>query len=373
MKIDDFKLEAFFCRHEFSSPYLLCCSDCETMSVQELLALEPGARESFFTCRLGYGASPGDPELVAEIAKTYEKVDEGGVLEFAGAQEAIFNFMNTALDKGDHIITMFPAYQSTYEVCRAIGCQVSRWELVQDSRGWVADTDDLAKLIRANTKVIAVNSPNNPTGFTLSAKQVGEIARLASKHGIKVFSDEVYSGLEPPEKRPVSFADVYENAFSLNVFSKAYGLAGLRIGWVASQNKPFLNSMLGFKYYTSICSAVPSQKLAIVAIKHREEIFAKNRKIIRDNLCYSDKFFEKYRGLFIYNRPMAGPIAFHRLKQAGPVDEFCGDLLRRKGVLLAPGLLFDKKGNYFRMGYGRRNFAAALDIMDEYCGSINFF
>ncbi|MDR0499057.1 MAG: hypothetical protein LBH03_04900 [Holophagales bacterium] len=124
--------------------------------------------------------------------------------------------------------------------------------------------------------------------------------------------------------------------------------------------------MLGFKYYTTICSAVPSQKLAIIAVKNRGKLFARNRKIINENLLYSDQFFKKHKDLFQYNRPMAGPIAFHRLKISQSVHDFCDGLVRQKGVLLAPGTLFDKEGGYFRMGYGRENFKTCLDMLDNY-------
>jgi aspartate/methionine/tyrosine aminotransferase len=363
----DFALELFFGKYEFTAPYLLCCSDCESMTISDLLAFEPGAREGLLESWLGYSESPGDPELLMEIAKTYKSVDERGVLEFAGAQEAIFNFMNNALEPGDHMISMFPAYQSTYEICRAIGCEVSKWELVQTESGWTIDTNNLEALVKPNTKVIAVCSPNNPTGYRLSAEQNAAVTGIARKHRLMVFSDEVYRGLE--ENEPDSFADIYENAFSLNVMSKAYGLAGLRIGWLASQNKEFLKKMLNFKYYNSICGAVPSQKLAAVAVKHREKLFAKNRRIISENLLYSDEFFKKHERLFQYNRPMAGPIAFHRLRN-GNIKEFCDDLVNKKGVLLAYGTLFDKDGGYFRMGYGRENFKTCLDLLDEYVSSI---
>ena len=364
MKIDEFKLELFFGKHEFTAPHLLCCSDCESMPLEELLSLEPGAKEEFLGSWLGYSESPGDPELLAEISKTYKRIDERGLLEFAGAQEAIFIFLNIALEKGDHMITMFPAYQSTYEICRAIGCEISNWELVQTANGWTIDIDSLAKLIRPNTKIIALCSPNNPTGFCFSQEQNEAIANLARKHGLIVFSDEVYRGLA--EDEPASFADIYENAFSLNVMSKAYGLAGLRIGWLASQNRQFLEKMLGFKYYTSICSAVPSQKLALIAVKHRDKLLTRNRNIINENLSYSDKFFQKHSALFQYNRPAAGPIAFHNLKSPQPVSDFCDELVRHKGVLLAPGPLFEKEGNYFRMGYGRKTFKTCMDLLDMY-------
>ncbi|MCL1992244.1 MAG: aminotransferase class I/II-fold pyridoxal phosphate-dependent enzyme [Spirochaetes bacterium] len=368
MKISEFKLETYFGKHEFTAPHLLCCSDCESMSIEELLSFEPGSKAAFLESRLGYSESSGDPALLAEIAKTYERVDERGVLEFAGAQEAIFVFFNTVLEKGDHVICMFPAYQSTYELCRAIGAEVSYWELQPaggSGGGWSIDTDRLAALVKPNTKVIAVCSPNNPTGFCLSAEQSAEIARIAEKHGLIVFSDEVYRGLA--EAEPPSFADIYENAFSLNVMSKSYGLAGLRVGWLACQNRGLLQKMLGLKYYTTICSAVPSQKLAAVAVRHREKIFARNRAIIAGNLLYADGFFQRYAGVLQNNRPMSGPIAFHRLNLPGlSASAFCDALVKKKGVLLAPGSLFDMDDGYFRMGYGRKNFTEALDLLDEY-------
>jgi len=366
MKIADFKLEVFFNEHEFSAPYLLCCSDCETMSIEELLAFEPGAKEDFLACPLGYSETRGDPELLYEISTTYKTVNEDGVLEFVGAQEAIFVFMNVALKKGDHMITMFPAYQSIYEICNALGCEVSRWNLIRQEKGWAVDIDDLAGLIRPNTKVIAVNSPNNPTGFTLSDEQIKQIADLAAKHGVMVLSDEVYSGLELPSDRAVPFADVYDNAFSLNVLSKAYGLPGLRIGWLATRNKAILSKMQNFKHYTTICSPIPSQRLSIIAVKHREGIFARNRRIISDNLQLSDIFFEKHGGFFTYNRPMAGPIAFHRLNSGRTAREFCEELRKKEGVLLAHGELFDFDGSFFRMGYGRKSFKTALELLDKF-------
>ena len=364
MKITEFKLESFFGKYEFNAQYLLCCSDCESMSLEELLSLEPDAKELFLKAHLGYSESPGDPELQEEVSKTYNNIESQGVLEFAGAQEAIFCFMNTVLEKGDHMITMFPAYQSTYEICNVIGCEVSYWKLRQTENGWIIDTDDLKRIIKPNTKVIALCSPNNPTGYSLSEEQNEAITAMARKNGILVFSDEVYRGLA--ESEPESFADIYENAFSLNVLSKAYGLAGLRIGWLASQNKPLLEKILNYKFYTSICSAVPSQKLAIIAVRNREKLLARNRKIIGENLSYAEQFFKRHDEIFQNNVPMAGPIAFHKLLKQKSVTDFCDDLVRRKGVLLAPGNLFDMDGNYFRMGYGRKSFKTSLDKLGEY-------
>lgn len=367
MQLDEFKLEVYFDKYEFTAPHLLCQSDCEAMSIEELLALEPGAREAFLKSWLGYTRAQGSPELRGEIAKLYGHVDEEGILVHVGAQEAIFNFMNTMLNPGDHVIVMTPAYQSLFEVARAIGCQISKWELEQGSEGWTLDLARLKKLVQPNTKVIVVNSPNNPTGYTLSAEEMAEIAALARQRGIYVFCDEVYKGLELDGKKRGWFADLYEDAVSLGVMSKSYGLAGLRIGWIATQNKEIYGKMARFKHYTTICSSGPAEFLSTVALRHGKELLDRNYAIIADNLQAAKEFFASYSDLFVNNEPMAGPVAFHRLKIDRPVADFCHDLVSKKGVLLLPADMYLFPGNYFRMGYGRKDFKRSLAVMAEYC------
>ena len=162
MKINDFKLECYFGKYEFTAPYLLTQSDCESMSTRDLLALEPGAQEKYLSQWLGYTETWGDPELREIIAGLYKTMTKDNVLIFHGAQEAIFGYMNVMLDPGDHMIAMFPNYQSAYEVANAVpGCELSKWYLKDDGEKWTVDFDALEALIRPNTKLIAINSPNN--------------------------------------------------------------------------------------------------------------------------------------------------------------------------------------------------------------------
>ena len=135
MRIQNFKLERFFAKYEFTAPYLLCSSDCESFSVKELLDLEEGSEEGLKKLWLGYTESQGSPELREEIVKLYKTIKPEDVIVFSGAEEGIFIFMNVLLQKGDHVIVQFPAYQSLYEIAKSIGCEVTNWAM-NDKNNW---------------------------------------------------------------------------------------------------------------------------------------------------------------------------------------------------------------------------------------------
>ena len=162
MRLEDFKLEDFFAKYEFNVKYLLCSSDCESFTVNELLKLEDSAEKNLKNHWLGYTESLGHPELRKEISKLYHKVDYNDVIVFAGAEEGIFIFMNVFLNKGDHIIVQYPAYQSLFEVALAIGCEVTKW-YIHDETNWELDTTFLLDNIKENTKCIVLNLPHSPT------------------------------------------------------------------------------------------------------------------------------------------------------------------------------------------------------------------
>jgi aspartate/methionine/tyrosine aminotransferase len=253
MRLNPFKLERYFAKHEFSAPYLLCSSDCESMKLQDLLALDPGAAERFESLWLGYTESLGHPELREAISTLYEQVAADQVLVHAGAEEAIFNFMNATLGPGDHIIVQAPYYQSLGEVARNIGAEVSTWQ-GDPRRAWQLDLEALEAALTARTKVVAVNFPHNPTGFLPTAEFARGLSALSAEYGFMIFSDEVYRGLElDPSDRLPSFADLNDRAVSIGVMSKTYGLAGLRIGWVATRNGRVFDELAAFKDYTTIC------------------------------------------------------------------------------------------------------------------------
>lgn len=366
MKINDFKLEVYFGKYEFTAPYLLTQSDCESMSINDLLSYEEGSREKFLNVWLGYTEVPGNPELRKIISGLYTTMKPENIIVHAGAQEPIFNFMNVLLDKGDHIISQFPIYQSLFEVAKAIGCEVSKWHIEQKDNGWTIDINQLEKLIKPNTKLIVLNSPNNPTGYTLKEEEIEAIVEIAKKHDIYVFCDEVYKGIELDGIKRPWLADCYEKGISLGVMSKAYGLPGLRIGWLATKDLDLIERLIKMKHYTSICSSGPSEFLSIVALKHSDEILRRNLNIIQENLKIAEEFFNRHKRLFLFNRPMAGPIGFIKMNINIPIDEFCDNLVSEKGILLLPSSVYSFPGQYFRMGFGRKSFAESLAKFEEY-------
>ncbi len=365
MKLPPFKLERYFARYEFTAKYLLSSSDCESMTIQELLALEDGSSERFFEQWLGYTESPGSPLLRQEISRIYETISPDQVLVHSGAEEAIFLFMQAVLEPGDHLIVHWPCYQSLFEIAQSIGCQVSRWEAREDHH-WELDLDELGKLIKPNTRVIVINTPHNPTGYLMSKADYQAVHQLAESRGILLFSDEVYRESEYlPDDRLSAACDLGNQGISLGVMSKTYGLAGLRIGWIATKNGDIYQKIARLKDYTTICNSAPSEFLATLALRHRAKLADRSLGLIKVNLKILEVFFLRYQELFSWQRPKAGPIAFPRLIGEN-VERFCDRLVNTAGVLLLPGSVYGHPGNHFRIGFGRKNLPDSLSRLESF-------
>jgi aspartate/methionine/tyrosine aminotransferase len=366
MKLEPFTLERFFARHEFQAEHLLCASDCETYTIAELLAMEPGAAEAFASLRLGYTETTGNPELRREISGLYHGITADDILVFAGAEEAIFIFMNAVLNAGDHLIVHSPCYPSLAAVAAGNGCEVTRWEAAQED-GWEPNLEFLERSGKAATRALVVNFPHNPSGYLPGRDFFERLLSLAAAKGWLVFSDEVYRFLEyKPENRLPAACEVYENGVSLGVMSKAFGLAGLRLGWVACRNRDILKKMAELKDYTTICTAAPSEFLASLALRHHDTILNRNRELIAGNLDLLRAFMRQNSKCFSWQEPLAGPVAFPCVNFAQASDDFCADLLKNQGVLLAPGRLFAAGVAHVRIGFGRRDFQAGLQRLEAY-------
>lgn len=365
MNLSPFKLERFFAKYEFNTKYLLCSSDCEAMSVAELLALEEGAAEKFQHVWLGYTESQGSPALRAEICRLYEMMQPEDILVHTGAQEAIFLFMFAAFKQYDHVIVHSPAYQSLAEVARAAGCDVSPWR-AREENGWSLDLDELRHLMRTNTRAIIVNTPHNPTGYLMSRADYEALHKFAKTNKLLLFSDEVYreSEYDAAARLPAA-CDLGDYAISLGVTSKTYGLAGLRTGWIATKNRKIYEKMASLKDYTTICNSAPSEFLAEVAMRSRQKLIERNLGIIKQNLAVIDDLFSHHADLFSWVRPQAGSMGFPRYL-GGNVETFCDDLVKKAGVLLLPGSVYDDSRNHFRLGLGRKNLPEAVEKLEEY-------
>ena len=368
MRIADFALERYFARWEFQARYLLCASDVQGYGMIELLDLaDDETRGLWEGLHLGYTESTGHPLLRREIASLYETVEPDEVLTFAGAEEAIFCLLNVSLEPGDHAIVTWPGYQSLYEVARATGADVTLHEL-READGWALDFDRLRRQLTPATRLIVVNVPHNPTGMLPDRATFDALVELADEAGARLLVDEVYRGLEMDvaDRLPAG-ADAARGGVSLGVMSKAYALAGLRIGWLASHDRELLARVAASKDYTTICSAAPSEILSIVALRARDEVLARSRRIVAANLERLDGFFEDWADRFTWVRPRGGSIGFPRLTVPGvAIDDWAADLVESEGVLLLPGSQFGYPGNHFRMGFGRTNLPEALGRLEAH-------
>ena len=370
MNIAPFKLERYFAKYEFNTEYLLCSSDCEAMSIADLLALEEGSAEKFQNTWLGYTESQGSPTLRKEIAKIYETMRPEEILVHTGAEEAIYLFMHAVLEKNDHVIIHAPHYQSLSEVAVSIGCETCAWQ-AREENGWALDVNELKDLVQLNTKAIIINTPHNPTGYLMSRPDFEAVNKFAQENNLLLFCDEVYRESEyDPELRLSAGCDMGEHAVSLGVTSKTYGLAGLRIGWIATKNKKIYQSMASLKDYTTICNSAPSEFLAEVALRNRQKLVTRNLDIIKSNLALMDEFIIQHSSLFTWVRPIAGSMGFPKFLK-GDIEDFCDNLVRKAGVLLLPGTMYDDSGNHFRIGLGRKNLPQAVERLEEYLSSLS--
>ncbi|MFD8708072.1 aminotransferase class I/II-fold pyridoxal phosphate-dependent enzyme [Kitasatospora sp. NPDC059648] len=370
-RLPDFRLETYFTRWEFTARHHLTASDAQTMTMAELLALAgPEDREAWDNLALGYTETFGDPGLRRAIAGMYEHVEADDVICFGGAQEGINLAMQVLLEPGDHAVVLTPNYQSAETIPLSL-CEVTGVAL-DERQDWALDLDAVEAALRPNTKVLSVNFPNNPTGTLIPAADFARLAGLCEERGIRLFSDEVYRGLERDRGRTLpQAADLSATALSLNVTSKSLGLPGLRIGWIACRDRVLRTRLERAKHYTTICNSAPSEVLARIAITARERILARNRGIIAENLPAFDAFFAEFPELFEWRAPQGGCVAYPRYLGPDGVEDFCTALVEQAGVLLMPASMFRSDltptpTDRFRIGVGRRDPGPALEAFADW-------
>jgi aspartate/methionine/tyrosine aminotransferase len=364
----DFALEVHFSKWEFAAKHHLTASDAQSLSINDLLTLaSPKDRERFMNLHLGYTETFGAPSLRNVIASTYETVRPANILCFAGAEEAIYVAMKVLLRPDDHCIVVTPNYQAAETVPLSI-CDVTGVAL-DEGNNWAFDIDRVKAALCPNTKLISINFPNNPTGAIASHEAIEALVDLCRERGIWLFSDEVYRLIErAPELRLPQITDIYERGLSLNVMSKAYGLPGLRLGWIPCQDREMLVKFERYKHFLSICNSAPSEVLAEIALKAREDVLARNRKIVRDNIALLDDFFADFTDLFDWREPDGGCVAFIRYKGADGVEAFTTRLVEEAGVLFLPSSIYRSElgpvpADRFRVGFGRYGMAEGLSAM----------
>jgi aspartate/methionine/tyrosine aminotransferase len=372
MQIRPFELERYFATYEFTVERLLSASDCESLSLAELLVeADDEARAMWESLSLGYTESQGHPVLRAEVADLYEAIRPEEVL-VAAPEEAIFIAMNSLLQPGDHVIVVHPAYQSLYSLAEALGCRVTRWPLAQEGDGWHLDMAYLDDHLTRDTKLIVINFPHNPTGHIISHDEHDHIVAKAQACGAYIFSDEMYRMLEmDPAQRLPSLCDLYVRGITLSGLSKAYGLPGLRIGWLATHDAALMRQFVTWHDYTTICNSAPSEVLGIIALRAGHALLGRSLDLVRSNLRVATAYFGQREAFFRWLPPMGGSVAFPGWQVAGvSVSDFCRGALESQSLMIVPGGAFDFTGEHFRVGLGRADFAAALGKLEAYLADL---
>jgi aspartate/methionine/tyrosine aminotransferase len=367
MKIEPFALERWMTRHELNARYNIAESGILPLRLVDLLGWLPEDErqtilDRLLEMRLDYCEAVGTHELRSLIAATYAGCGPDNILVTAGAIEANFLLFNALLDAGDHVIAPYPAYQQLYSVPRALGCEVSLWNVGPES-GYRHDVDALARLVRPNTRLIVVNTPHNPTGSVLSPEGARRVYALAESVGARVMGDEVYRWLTVPGGDPIA-PPMFEQGpggISVGTMSKPFGLPGLRIGWMAAPTD-VVSACWAMRDYVSLSPGKLNDFIAQLALRHRERIIERNTGIVTANLATVADWIARRAGFLSWTPPRGGLLALLRYELALSSLELADTLATEHGVMLVPGSAFGCE-HHLRIGLGQdpEVFRAGLD------------
>jgi len=365
MDMEPFKLERYFAKYEFCTRYLLSSSDCDGYPLQYVLdCADERERALWDNLTLGYTDSPGSLFFREAIAAQYQTISPDEVVA-ASPGEINFSLMNILLSAGDEAICIAPAYQSLYQVARDLGCVVKPWTLPENLAEF--SPESLEELITPKTKLLIINFPHNPTGFIPTRAQFERIAAIADRHGLFIFSDEMYHQLVyNPEDAIPAMCDIYDNSLSLWGMAKTFGMAGVRLGWAAGKRKDLLEKLLGFKDYLTICNNGPGEVLSTIALRHKEKFAGPNIAKITANQRLFDEFARRNSNCITFHMPRAGSTALVGLKTPVSAFQYSEKLLREAGIMLLPSEMFDYGDKHVRIGFGRASMPDVLPVWQAF-------
>ena len=354
MRVEQFAMERMQSTWENLVEFNLSESGVHPMTPRELL--QDAQLEQLLDQPLVYTQSNGTRELRAAIASLYPGSSIEHIQVTNGGSEANYISIWRLVEPGDEVVMLVPNYMQTWGLVRAFGGTVREWRLVEDRAAgrWRPDLDELATLVTDRTRAIVICTPNNPTGATLTAEELDAVARIAATRGTWVLSDEVYRGAELGEREAASMWGRYERVIITSGLSKAYGLPGLRIGWIVAPPE-FVATTWSYHDYTTIAPGALSDRLARVALdpSRRGAILDRTRRIVRENLPVIERWLHAHDPMFSWIPPQAGAIVYVRYNYAINSTELSTRLREEKSVLIVPGDHFGMDG-YLRLGFGER-------------------
>ena len=354
MRFEPFAMERLQSIWEHQVAWNVSESGVEPLRVEEL-AVTDADREALLRQPLGYTQTNGTIELRSSIASLYAGATVDNIQVTNGGSEANCITLLYLVEEGDEVVMMTPNYMQAPGLLNALKAKVVPWPLRVDAQGkrWVADVAALNDMVTSRTRAIFICNPNNPTGSRLTEEELDAIASVAARSGAWVISDEIYRGAELDAVETPTMWGRLDRVIVTSGLSKAYGLPGLRIGWIAGP-KPTVDELWGVHDYTTIAPGAVSDRLARVALSSegRDRLLARTRGIIRANYPVLRSWLDKHAG-FSHVPPEAGAIAFakypHRINSTALTDR----LRTEQSVLVVPGDHFAMDG-YLRIGFGSR-------------------
>ncbi len=352
MKIDDFAVEIWMNAYETRCRYNISESCVDSITVRDLLALAGKSNvimDELAPIKMTYGAIEGSQRLRTAIAALYGDSAPEDVLVTHGAIGANALLYEALIEPGDEIVSVVPTYQQHFSIPESYGARVSRLQLRAEN-GYLPDLAELATLITPKTKLIALTNPNNPTGAIMQRPMLEEIVRLAQTCGAHILCDEVYRGVEQDGiETPPSIVDLYDKGIAVGSMSKAFALAGLRLGWIVAP-ADILHAVMIHRDYNTISVGVLDDHFATIALEHRDALLARNRAIVHENLAILDAWVAA-EPLVSWVPPAGGTVTLLDIHLPMSSVDFCRQLLEKTGVLLMPGSALGMEGSV-RIGFG---------------------
>jgi aspartate/methionine/tyrosine aminotransferase len=369
--------------HETTAKYNIAETCAASISLDDLASLAETRREAALlpmAKKLVYGEIRGSTELRNNLAALYSArassvMDKEDILIMPGAIAANFLVLQTLVGPGDHVICHYPTYEQLINVPRALGAETSLWK-ADPSQKWQLNVDEVKRMIKPqSTKLIILNNPNNPTGAIIPKSSLESIVAIAREHNIVILSDEVYRpifhsiGPMDDEFPPSAINLGYNNVVVTGSLSKAYSLAGIRVGWIACRNTSIIEACAEMRHYQTISVSALDQVVAAEALSERciHALLARNIQLAKTNLAMLESFIEDHRWACSWIPPLAGTTAFVKFARNGtPIDDeaFCKSLQEKAGVLLVPGSRCFGEKNEFK-GYVRVGFVQESQVLKE--------
>jgi aspartate/methionine/tyrosine aminotransferase len=360
MQFQNFDLEYFQSQYERTVEINLADSSVKCANVSALLAGEDP--RPLLELPLYYPEVNGTGLLRERIAALYPNASPANVLVTVGAAQANWMVCSTLLGPGDEVIVVSPGYRQVWGLAKNLGCHVKETQL-RPENNWRLDMDELESLAGARTKLISIVNPNNPTGSILSEGEMQRIVNICRKTGAWLHADEVYRGTELTGGETPGFWGTYDRVICVNSMSKAYGLAGLRIGWAVAAPE-VIEELWRRHEYAVIATSGPSMVLAEFALQpaKRQTLLDRQKKLSREGHTVLENWVRAQEGRFSVSPAIATSIAFVQYHFDMPSTELADHIRKKASVLVAPGSTLGTE-NHLRMavGYEPQKIRTALE------------